>query len=704
MRYVYWDYECFMSSEVTLRKMTLRQYLAAAPILGCSFAVDDSEVLYLHADDPLWVEWAAEMRSLAADENTVFVGHNNSFDARCWRFGWTHAFGPLNGPQPKRVHCSLELAMAAWPNQPGGYGLANLAKVMGFPPKLEIDLKKPTRAQLGEYCKRDTEICRLIHRAALDRLPDCEVRIAEMANRVRRNYFVISPERVEAALTQFGTAAASAVKGALAHIGRDGEDAFGWDGIDGGRVVRSVKPHKIKELLLMNLGFEAPTISLKKINPARLLQSAEATVVLRETSRVNKMLSHKRRVKVFQDSAFVDIEHGYFRAHTGRYSSPSTGRGVNALALPKNDKAIAKPVRQLFRLPDHLCFVRADAANVEYRVTAFLTDAEVGRTVFEKNPLADPYAVFWLNATGQVCSKKENIPARQVAKAAVLALSFFMGIGRWMVELAKFVADPENKLSIGALEAIATAQKWTMPNDRWVKGQRTKYAIPDPIAVVAYHTRQLFHQIHPEFGRLGQWFDELIVDVCRSTNPERAIEAAYRRASAPNRRKIDVILDPELDRPTLRLVLGGWPAPTVAWRDIGIHADCDGVSTVQAGNKGYRTIHKSIEIENAVQSAARNALVMAQCALEDRGYEDIFSVHDEVLLIVPKTREAVLKARQDLIDVMGPGNNLGWGWSFVALPHEITCSASMFEDEKLTGDAWWADLARGNGDLLASLP
>jgi hypothetical protein len=103
-------------------------------------------------------------------------------------------------------------------------------------------------------------------------------------------------------------------------------------------------------------------------------------------------------------------------------------------------------------------------------------------------------------------------------------------------------------------------------------------------------------------------------------------------------------------------------------------------------NKGPRRVYQSIFIENITQSAARCAMVKAKLELEKRGWPVIMSVHDEILLIVPKERAAVLKARDDLADVMGP--NLGYKWAFYAKKADISISASMYEDETDSKIRW----------------
>jgi hypothetical protein len=108
-------------------------------------------------------------------------------------------------------------------------------------------------------------------------------------------------------------------------------------------------------------------------------------------------------------------------------------------------------------------------------------------------------------------------------------------------------------------------------------------------------------------------------------------------------------------------------------------------------------------IENVVQSAARNATVQAKESLATHGYRHILSVHDELLLAVPRTVDAVLGARNDLLRVMGPGGELAdaWKWSVVINPDEISVSRTLYEDQQKP--EWWEAL-RLHPEYLEALP
>ncbi len=720
MRTLYIDFETWFSQAVRLNRMTLRNYLARTHILGMAYAIDDGPVEYL--EGPALQEYATVLRDIALSDDWAVVAHNAAFDIRVWRF-------LLNLPQPRHVHCTLELACAAFPNQPGGYSLAMLATTLSLGrSKLTMPKDLNDVKAMAEYCAGDVELCRSLHNLVIPRLHKDEIAVAELANAAREMFFVIDPSAALEAATEFATIARASVLDAISILNKNGDengqDAFGYDGTD----VRSVKSGAMRELLLANLGFETKSISFKKMNPELLRKNQDAHDALKATERTNKALHYRRQVRTFQNVQELDVEMGYFRAHTGRFSSPQPGcRGVNLHNLSKRDKTIAKAIRTIFTLPEDYCFVRADLSNVEYRIEGWLTGCDHTSRIFLSDPLTDPYLAFGYAATGIWFNKWD--PIRQVFKAAVLGLGFGMGVERFMVELAKSLADKQFKVSLADLEAVCTAQHWTVPNIAWVKGAQKKARVPDAIAAVAYHMRELFHKVHPEFLRTAKWLEQTVIALNRSLDPAMTLDTMYDLPSAPRRDRLEVLWAGDEYGPgtkSVRVRCGVWEAPTVTWRDLAMRpftwngATTMRLSCIQAGKKPPRPLTLSTVIENVSQSAARNALCRGQLKLQDMGYRYQMSVHDEILIRTPKNADAILKARSDILEVFGPGNKLGWDWSVSLNPDEVTVSRSLYEMEmgtlmpptgtKPNGDplyppnsAWW-DALPTTPTLLETLP
>ncbi len=66
--------------------------------------------------------------------------------------------------------------------------------------------------------------------------------------------------------------------------------------------------------------------------------------------------------------------------------------------------------------------------------------------------------------------------------------------------------------------------------------------------------------------------------------------------------------------------------------------------------------------------------------METRGYGDIMLLHDDVGPIIERKEDIVRQCRADMLEIFGPGNNLGYGWAVCIDPSEITVSESLHEE------------------------
>lgn len=704
---LYMDFETFFDPKTcSLKSMTLPRYLAEIQrclpktrgITGLSVAVDDGDPVFFTGG----FESLAELLSTAfTSDDWAIVAHNAAFDVRVAR-------ACLDLPQPKRVWCSMELAMAAWPNQPGGYSLANLANVLNLQvQKQSINLAhgKHTPEELADYCNHDVLVGREILNRALPRIDPREIQIEEAVNRTRELFFHINPDRVSDGLSKFVDNIRTAVNDVFKVFGRDPEteNIFGRDGQN----IKSVKPHVVKDLLLDRLGFETQTISKKKVNIERLRRNPKAADVVEATSAANKNLWYKRALARYSGGGVLCCELGAFRAHTFRFSSPQAGdaKGLNLHNMPKHNKSVAMPIRKSFEIEDGLCLVRVDLANVEYRIEGWLAQCWHVEQLFLANLLADPYAGFWEQAVNQKITKKD--PIRQVAKMSVLGLGYLMGIGTWISTLLRALADPFFNVGLKDLEDVCRRNGWSynaLPP--YAKSQGSRYQAPWEVVTVAYYTRELFHKVHPEFMKLANWLLDTVASVSSAVDPSAVIDRMYDRPNAPDRNRIDVVFDPTLDASrSVRVKCGNW-SETVTWRDIGVRDLGYGpqLTSVQSGNKGYRYLTKNILIENITQSCARNALCAGLLELERRGHSRILHIHDEIMLVVPTDRAAVLNARDTLLDVYGAGNSLGYDWAVAVDPGEVSVTKSLWEDEDDIKNGRWDRIEQNVPGCLDNLP
>ncbi len=694
MTVIHIDFETYFSEKdgISLRQMALRKYLEVAPVIGFSVAIDRGAPTWIPADSADFLPAIAELEEYLQDPANIFNAYNVPFDARVFRFGRLEAHGEMLGCRwPTRIRDTMEMGMAAWSNNPGGYSLRNVAQWLHLPPKLSMDDVKKGLCSWQAYCDRDTELLQAIYYRALDRLPEEELFYSENCNRVRGLSYHLKQGTVQASLDAFTKNTEAGVLAAtefLSNYARDGEDLGGsiFGGYTEGKV-RSVKAKALRELLVGALGFDTKSTSLKKINPVHLAARPDVATLLQATSKANKGLYYQKRATALIGSTEIDMEKGYFRAtNTGRTSAPTTGRGVNTANLSKKDKTIAKPLRQMLELPEHLCYVRADAANVEYRIEGLLTGCRYISDLFTRDINADPYSAFAKSAFGVDCKKGE--PMRDVvSKAAVLGYGFMMGTIRAIEELNKAVADPINKVSVAQIEALCAQRGWREPQSRYMKGAVTRVGCHWSIAVAANESREAFHAIHPEFGMTADWLQRAVEMLAASKDPERIIDRLYEMSGAPDRSLLELCIDKELEFPTVRTKLFGHSMPTVTWRHLSCsHPGIDGLGAVTA-NKGPRNVHRALLIENEVQSSARLGLVRCENELARRGWITD-SVYDEILIICPRERDAILRARADLVDVMSPSGPHRMGWAFYGKPGDMTVTRTRYEDENEAAIAW----------------
>lgn len=362
----------------------------------------------------------------------------------------------------------------------------------------------------------------------------------------------------------------------------------------------------------------------------------------------------------------------------------------NCHNVPKHDKAIAKPVRKLFNLPDHLCVVRGDLSNIEYRVEGALTTCTNIINMFKNNIFADPYCESWFLMTGQKITKK--MPIRQVSKGAVLGLGFRMSATGYAKVLLRAIASKD--VTIEMLYEIAMQLKWMDPGqqvDRIIE----KLGCQRIVALAAFHIHRAFNAAHPEFEITANWLVRAVMSVVSShieddqwEHAKYALDRLRESTHAPDPNMIYLDVDPDrsFNHPSVRVKCGPW-AQTLCWREPDMRRTMfDNVLsepklTIRKSNGTYKPFTPQLAIENVTQAAARNALCYGLLQLEKMGYQDILHVHDEIMLIVPRTREATLKAKDDLLAVYGPKADKPLKWAVLIKPDEVTLTQSLYEDE-----------------------
>lgn len=727
---VFIDFETWMSDEVRLGNMTLRQYLSASHLTAMSIAVgyDEPEVylvpngVFLPDDEDILLV----IEKLAEDEKYVFVAHNAAFDIRVMTM-------VIGTSWPKNVWCTMEGAMGAWPELPGGYGLENIGKRLNFKShlrKLTIDLSKCSDEELLEYNKRDVRVLQELYARETALLPGVEQEVALRTHRQRQFYFSINPEKLQTLMTELEKQALYAEQEAEQYL-TDPADLGEIFNRDGG-TLRSVRSARLLKIINKKMGGDFASTSLKKINPIKLAQHQRISALLQQTSTANKMLSHFRRSKVFIDCNEIDVELGYMRAHTGRFSSPQCmgSRGLNLHGIPKHNKAIAKPIRSIFRLPEDKCFVRGDFSNIEYRVNAKLCNCKTVYKMFEVNQggniFSDPYCLAWKAMTGQVIDKKN--PTRQLAKSAVLGLGFCMGPTTYARQnLLPALADKKSGTNEEVLHEIARKLDWKDPNGDGVKKVIEMLGCSHIVALCSYHIHKAFNVAHPEFAMTADWLVSAVTSIASVLTREQGdelIDKLYQQSRAPDRNMIGLEIDKDktFDVLSVRVRCGPDWCPTVIWRAPRtrptnfIGGASERKLTILKANKQFKPVSRQILIENTVQAAARNGLCRAVAELEKLGFPNVLHIHDEILIICEKSQKEVLAAREALIKVSGPKSTNPLGWACLINPSGINVSQSMYEDEedsmvpkldektgKMVGGDRWGRIERNEVGCLDNL-
>lgn len=775
---VFVDVETFVSKTVSLDSMTLRQYLKSSYLTAIALAIGNTDPIQVFYTDknpgpPGSARVTEELRQvliyLATNPKYVFVAHIAAFDMRVLRF-------LLGVPHPVNVWCSMEGAMGAWPEIPGGFSLANLSKRLRLPAdrrKLELDLPRLQRLRdkcpwpavkadelivtqmrailkaggvpwpagdvitaelcdlvLAIYNRRDVEAMRDVYLLQAARIPAREQGVALRTHHQRRHHFLVDSERLDEFVEKMDQNASYAEQEVAAMVGtEDLRAVFNRENDNG--VLTSIRYQRLKKLVnekLANEQFEST--SLKKLSPLQLARNPKVFELLTQTTRAGKMMSHKRRAKVFAGISEVDVELGFARAHTGRFSSPSTGKGLNIHNIPKHDKAVAEPVRKLFKVPPELCLVRGDLANVEFRVEGYLTKAVNVLKMFDPalggNIFTDPYSSTWRNMTGVSVSKKD--PVRQVAKSATLGLGFVMSPAGYAKVLLTVLADKKSGVTEATLHDIIIKNQWHMPRGDQVTRIMTMLGCSQTVAVAAFYIHKLFNEAYPEFRVTAYWLVKAVEEVASAgTDRDRAkrcLDRLYELPSAPQRDLIGLEIDddPLSLYPSIRACCGPWPR-TVCWREPHMRktdfagADDQKKLTIRKAVGEFKAFTPQLAIENITQAAARNAMCMGVERLEGLGFKDVIHVHDEIMILCRRERNHVLAARDALLKVFGPGHTMPYAWSILVKPDEVTLTESMYEDEtdvavtiknkegqEVPGPDRWGRIERNEPGCLLYLP
>ncbi len=266
-----------------------------------------------------------------------------------------------------------------------------------------------------------------------------------------------------------------------------------------------------------------------------------------------------------------------------------------------------------------------------------------------------------------------------------------MGASGYAKVLLAACGDPTSKITEATLAAMIHKLGWTVPGKDRLAKIRLTTGCSDVIAMAAFHIHHLFNHAHSEFKMTADWLVRSVTEVAacgrNAGMASRRLERMRTSEAAPDPTKIHLSIDSSLTGlPSVRVQCGPWPA-TVCWREPALrdYVSSRGAQrglTILKGSGQVKPFTPQLAIENVTQAAARNALCAGLLTLkQNHGIVDALHVHDEVLLIVDRTREAVLKAKEILVSVFGPTNSHPMDWAVLIKPDEISVTESLWEDE-----------------------
>lgn len=462
----------------------------------------------------------------------------------------------------------------------------------------------------------------------------------------------------------------------------------------------------------------------QKLNDLYLKATRYSEAVLQSSGLITSMRKYKAAAKLINHDVYdvIGVEQG------GTYLAD----GIVVFNCPKHMKAIAKPLRQIYRLPKHLCFVRGDLANLEFRVEGVLTKAQNVLKMFDVsvggNINNDPYCLTWDLMTGVKIDKKD--PVRQVAKSAVLGLGFVMQVIGYAQVILKVLADKFSGVTEDTLRQIIITNRWpAAPGDAETR-VISKLGCSTIVARASYHIWRVFNATYPEFTAHAKWLVRALgaIATCGEgsvarDDAKRLVDNMYlMQQDAPDRNLIGLEIDSDgiAKRPVVRVRCGPYPR-TVCWREpaqrlLDFHGTQQRTQlSILKSTDAPKGFSPQLAIENVTQAAARNGVCDIVELLEQYGFPDAIHIHDEILLIVPREREAVLKARDAMIRAAGPSHPLSFGWALLIKPSEITVTESLWEDEDdiakpytnkkglLVGNDRWGKIERNEPGMFDDL-
>lgn len=173
MRNLFVDVETYYDRKIgyDLKAISLTEYIRDPrfKLQGLAYCWQDEGTTHWISGDHVVQAWTVSVDWMS----TRMINHNSKFDASVllWRFGVRAA----------QYFDTVALAKAVLGENVSGYHLKGLAEYLGLPAKGELkwdgvrDLTKAQEAEMAEYCKNDTDICKGIYEKLIRQFPHSQL-------------------------------------------------------------------------------------------------------------------------------------------------------------------------------------------------------------------------------------------------------------------------------------------------------------------------------------------------------------------------------------------------------------------------------------------------------------------------------------------------------------------------------------------------
>jgi DNA polymerase len=611
---VFWDVET--RSCVNLETAGAWRYASdpTTEILCVAYAVDDGDpqIWISNSGDPIPKVFTAA----ATDSTWRVVAHNYQFERAIATCILTPRF---NCPEIPLVQQICTMTMALTNALPGS--LDNAALALGIPLqkdregyKLMRKMSRPLprrkkdppdlirwhdnsedRKQLGEYCKRDVELERLVYRAlpplshaeqelfVLDAVINqrgfhVDVELAKAARAIARNERVAINAQI-ADLTEGKITSVDQVARITDYVRQHGHQLASL----GKRSVSAILAHEPSEAVrrVLKLRREGAKASVRKLD--RLLASVDTDDRMRGTLRFHAASTGRWSGRGYQPQNLKRPETKDIDAAVDAILTGNMDR-IRELGAPLT---IAGDIQRsvICAAPGHQ-LLAGDFSAIESRVLAWLADETWKLETYRKydetgDPTLEPYCVTATQMLKRAVTPEDEA-GRQIGKTADLALGYGGALGAWR----RF--NPDDNRPDG--EILLNIKDW--------------------------------RQAHPAIGKLWKGLRRAAL---QAVFTGQRIECGKITFSMNNGTLLMTLPSGRtLSYPQAHL----GPGKFEGTREVHFKDNARGAWNEVDSWHGLFT-------ENAVQAISRDLLAAAMLRLEAAGYKVVLHVHDEVIVEVP---------------------------------------------------------------------